>query len=123
MGVHIDSDEFERLARELADRRGTTVDQALTDLVRRELERDIRLSERRETVGESDDQDERRAQGFALLEERIALLPSEERDERRRSGRNFLEAVWKVQREIAALPVLDPRPIDELLYDEDGLPR
>ena len=31
-------------------------------------------------------------------------------------------AIRVIQERIAALPVLDPRPYDEILYDEDGLP-
>lgn len=28
-----------------------------------------------------------------------------------------------IQERVRAAPVLDPRPIDEILYDEDGLPK
>ena len=42
----------------------------------------------------------------------------------REAGREAKRAVIReIQDRIAALPVLDPRPYREILYDEDGLPR
>ena len=32
-------------------------------------------------------------------------------------------AAQRIRERLRLLPVLDPRPADELLYDEDGLPR
>ena len=48
------------------------------------------------------------------------VVEDPEREER---NRRFREAVREAQRAFAALPVLDPRTPDELLYDEDGLPK
>lgn len=31
--------------------------------------------------------------------------------------------ILRIGRECAALPVLDPRPADEILYDDNGLPK
>jgi antitoxin VapB len=42
---------------------------------------------------------------------------------RERSGRSLAEELNEIGRRCAALPVLDPRPADEILgYDEHGLP-
>lgn len=38
-------------------------------------------------------------------------------------GSDFMALVRDVQRRVAALPMLDDRPADEILYDEDGLPQ
>lgn len=46
-----------------------------------------------------------------------------EEDERERRARAFRERVREIQERVAALPTLDPRHPDEILYDEDGLPR
>ncbi len=43
--------------------------------------------------------------------------------ERERTAREFRERVREIQERVAALPTLDPRDPDEILYDEDGLPR
>lgn len=41
--------------------------------------------------------------------------------ERRLRGRNLREVIAEIQAEVAALPVLDDRPADEILgYNEDG---
>lgn len=50
----------------------------------------------------------------ALAERHARLLAAQE--EKRRRAHATLER-------IRALPVLDPRDPDEMLYDEDGLPR
>lgn len=116
MGVHIDSEEYERQARRLADHRGTSVDKALTDLLRRELER--------EGLSEAEDPGVRQAR---LLSEHFRkqweLLPPEEREARELESARRMEAIRDIQRRVAELPVLDPRPIDEVIYDEDGLPK
>lgn len=41
------------------------------------------------------------------------LLPSD----------NFLVGVREIQKRVAQLPILDSRPADEILYDENGLPK
>lgn len=54
----------------------------------------------------------------AALDKQIA----DEEDRRQERAAKFLRLVREIQEELAALPILDPRPIDEILYDEDGLP-
>lgn len=54
------------------------------------------------------------AVGRALRDRRAAL--DSDQDERDRRIRTLLA-------EIHAMPVLDPTPPDEMLYDRDGLPR
>lgn len=116
MGMVIDNDEFERLAHQLADRRGTSVNTALTDLLRRELERE----------GSATPEDEGVRRAKLMVEQfrkKYALLPPEEQEERSRREEEFMAAISDIQRRVAELPVLDPRPIDEIVYDEDGLPK
>ena len=119
MGVHIDSDEYERHARRLADHRGTTVDEALTGLLRRELEQ--------EGLIDPEDEGVRRARLIdKWQEERLALLPPDEREERLRQAEEFMAVVRGIQDRVAAMPVLDPRSSEEIMrdmYDEDGLPK
>ena len=116
MGVHIDSEEYERQARRLADHRGTSVDEALGDLLRRELEREGLIAPEDEGV--------RRAKLMVeQLRAKRALLPPEEQEERRRGDDDFMAGVRDLQRRVAELAVLDPRPADEIIYDEDGLPK
>jgi antitoxin VapB len=54
----------------------------------------------------------------------VALRERLAREERRGApGDLLLEEVLEIGRHCAALPILDPRPADELLgYDEHGLP-
>jgi antitoxin VapB len=63
------------------------------------------------------------ATGESLTEAiRNALRDRLER-ESRRSRRSMAAEVRWIQERIAALPILDPRPSDEILgYDEHGLP-
>ena len=54
------------------------------------------------------------------LAERLARTRRRREDERER----LLDDVRAIQERVARLPVLDPRPSDEILgYDADGLPR
>jgi len=46
-----------------------------------------------------------------------------EETERERIARAFRDRVREAQQAYAALPTLDPRDLDEILYDEDGLPK
>ncbi len=46
-----------------------------------------------------------------------------EETDRERMAREFLAVVKEVQERVARLPVLDPRSPDEMLYDEDGIPK
>lgn len=49
--------------------------------------------------------------------ERLARLRTD------RAGRSLVEDLDAVAERCSALPVLDPRPVDEILgYDDDGLP-
>jgi antitoxin VapB len=84
MTLYIRSEEADRLARQLAERTGLTLTEAVTRALRTELDR---TPERPRT------QDEKLA---------------------------FLRAL---QQRSAALPVLDPRSPEEMLYDQDGLPK
>lgn len=52
-----------------------------------------------------------------------AILSRLKRLRRERSGRSLAAELSEIGRRCAALPVLDPRPADEILgYDEHGLP-
>jgi len=54
----------------------------------------------------------------AALRERLERLAA------RRSARSLADELDEIAKRCAALPVLDPRPADEILgYDERGLPR
>jgi antitoxin VapB len=53
------------------------------------------------------------------LEERLARTEKAADTERDR----YVADLLAIGQQIAALPELDPRPIDEILYDEDGQPR
>lgn len=92
MGINLDSAELD-MARQLALHQGMTLDGAVGAALRRDLER----------------------QGLASKPE----LTTEERQQR---SQEFHAMVSEIQERIAALPVLDPRPYREILYDEDGLP-
>lgn len=53
-----------------------------------------------------------------------ALRDRLKREQGRRAGLDVAGEVMEISRRSAALPVLDPRPADEILdYDEQGLPR
>ena len=42
--------------------------------------------------------------------------------EQQARGKASLEEIMAIAREIASLPVVDPRSLEEMLYDEHGLP-
>lgn len=46
-----------------------------------------------------------------------------EETDRERVAREFKAVIKEVQERVAKLPVLDPRTPDEMLYDEDGIPK
>ncbi|WP_374942730.1 type II toxin-antitoxin system VapB family antitoxin [Sphingomonas sp.] len=92
MGINLDSAELD-MARQLAAHQGMTLDGAVSAALRRDIER----------------------QGLAAKPE----LTPEEREQR---SREFHAMVRDIQNKIAAVPLLDPRPYREILYDEDGLP-
>jgi antitoxin VapB len=52
-----------------------------------------------------------------------ALRERLERERKSRSREGMAERLMAIGRHAAALPVLDPRDPDEMLYDEDGLPK
>jgi antitoxin VapB len=70
----------------------------------------------------SPEQAVRRAVGDALLREGH---PLEERtpEERERIKADFIATVREIQARVRELPVLDPRHPDDILYDEDGIPK
>ncbi|HEU5149880.1 MAG TPA: type II toxin-antitoxin system VapB family antitoxin [Iamia sp.] len=51
----------------------------------------------------------------------VALRQRLDRENRIR-GRDLHDVVAELQARVAQMPVLDDRPIDDLLYDEHGLP-
>ena len=88
--ITIDDPETERLARELAARRGESVEAVVRAAVL--------------------------AQAATVEELAQAEAPPAEQARRK-------IVIERIQREIAALPVLDTRSADEILgYDENGLP-
>ena len=52
-----------------------------------------------------------------------ALREKLERETRRKSREGLAERLMEIGRRASALPVLDPRDPDEILYDEFGLPK
>lgn len=52
-----------------------------------------------------------------------ALRERLEREKRARSKAGVADKLKRLAEECAALPVLDPRDPDEILYDEYGLPK
>ena len=84
MSLYIRNEETDRLARELADRTGMNLTDAITQALRAELDR---TPPKPRTV-----------------EEKLAFIR-------------------RIQEESARHPVLDPRGPDQILYDEDGLPK
>lgn len=84
MALSIKHPEADRLARELAQRTGESLTEAVVVALRERL--------RRETG--------------------------------RRQAVSVSEQLREIRRRLAALPILDPRPADEIIgYDENGLPR
>lgn len=92
MGINLDSAELD-MARQLALHQGTTLDGAVGAALRRDMERQG-LKERREPTPE----------------------------ERERQSQQTRAVIRDIQERVAKLPILDPRPYREILYDEDGLP-
>ena len=52
-----------------------------------------------------------------------ALRERLERKKKLKSKEGLAERLMELGRRAASLPVLDPREPDEMLYDEDGLPK
>lgn len=52
-----------------------------------------------------------------------ALREKLERETKKRSREGLAERLLEIGRRASALPVLDPRDPDEMLYDEFGLPK
>jgi antitoxin VapB len=86
MSLYIRSEEADRLAREVAQRTGETLTEAVTTALRQRLE----------------------------------TLPDTGSD-------GDFDALWRytqgLQETLAALPLRDHRPHDQMLYDENGLPK
>ncbi|MBM3596796.1 MAG: PSK operon transcription factor [Alphaproteobacteria bacterium] len=53
----------------------------------------------------------------------MALEERRDRVARARRGKSLADELDEIAKRCAALPVLDPRSPDEILYDENGLPR
>ncbi len=53
----------------------------------------------------------------------MAVCNELQRDREAERKADFIQRVREVQAAFAAMPVLDPRPYREMLYDEDGLPK
>ncbi len=91
--ITIDDPETERLARELAARDGESVERVIRKAVQAQA---------------------------ATLTATAEGIPTEAPPE---VQARRMAAIARIQQEIAALPVLDPRSADEILgYDENGLP-
>ena len=88
MTRHILSEEADRIARQMAEQSGDSLDEIVTRALRAEAER---ASPKPWTKPRT-------------REEKLAFIA-------------------ELQRRSAALPVLDPRTPEEMLYDEDGLPK
>ena len=52
-----------------------------------------------------------------------AMRETLERETRRRGRDEIARQLMEIGERAAALPVLDPRSPDDMLYDEDGLPK
>lgn len=100
MAMTIQNPEVERLARELAQKTGVTIDDAVAQALRRAV-----LDQMLETI-ERD------------VKREPKKFPNDEENAHR-----IHALVKRIQDEIAAMPVLDHRSSDEILgYDEWGLP-
>ncbi|MBI1684368.1 type II toxin-antitoxin system VapB family antitoxin [Caulobacter hibisci] len=86
MGFAIHDEETLRMARELADRKGLSLDDVFAHAMRAELDRTPPRSAPK------------------TREEKLAIMV-------------------ELQARSAALPILDPRTPEEMLYDEHGLPK
>lgn len=97
MALKIESAEADRLARELAERTGESVEQAVVHALRRALVEEMRERIERDV--------KREWTKFDTGDPRVT------------------EAIREIQERVAKLPVIDDRPADELLgYDDWGLP-
>jgi antitoxin VapB len=52
-----------------------------------------------------------------------ALREKLEREKRKASREGLAERLLEIGREASKLPVIDPRSLEEMLYDEFGLPK
>lgn len=111
MPIVIDPDT-ERLVRRLADATGTTLDAAVHDAVR------ARLSAieppRVKHSADAFDAEIARIQAETKASGPTPSLPD---------NQHVLDAIARAQARIAALPVLNARSGDDMLYDEYGLPK
>jgi antitoxin VapB len=95
MTRHMLSEEADRLARQMAEQTGDTLDEVVMRGLRAEAERTSENLTETVAVGENDSE---------TWEERLA-------------------AIRAIQRRVAALPRLEEGSDEELLYDADGLPK
>ena len=61
--------------------------------------------------------------GISITEAVKGALKKSVADERRLRGKASLEELLALARKLHDMPVLDPRSPDEMLYDENGLPK
>lgn len=116
MGVQFDTEKTRSMAKELSDRLGVSEAFIVEEALQTQMERLHMRPER--------DEGTRRA--VIIAEQLRARVPPEQREEHERRRAEFMEHIRRIQSEVAALPVLDPRPIEEIMrdmYDEDGLPK
>jgi antitoxin VapB len=100
MALTIQNPETERLARELAEKTGASIDDAVAKALRHAVLDQVREAIERDAKREP------------------TRFPNDEE-----SARRIHELVKRIQDEVAAMPVLDDRSPDGLLgYDEWGLP-
>ncbi|WP_132090137.1 type II toxin-antitoxin system VapB family antitoxin [Caulobacter sp. BK020] len=88
MPRHILTDEADRLARQVAEQTGESLDDVVERALRAEADR---------------------------TQPPLMTKP--------RTPEEKLALIAEIQARVAALPILDPRDPDEILYDEDGLPK
>lgn len=124
MGVQFDIDQFatddaRSMAKRLAGHLGVSEAFITEEALRTQMECFGMIPAR--------DEGTRRAVILAEhLRRKREALPPEQRAEREREVARRMEAIRDIQRRVAELPVLDPRPIEEIMrdiYDEDGIPK
>lgn len=119
MGVQFDTEEARRMAKELADRLGVSETFIVEESLRTQMEA-VGLLPRRDPGVRS------AAIIVEQIRERVARLPPDEREAHQRRTVERMEILREIQDSVARLPVLDPRPIEEIvrdIYDEDGIPK
>jgi antitoxin VapB len=112
MALLIDNPEVERLALELAQETGESVEDAVALAIREWLSRQVYIRKQ----GSLGAGEVVRDPVVEAIRERMLRQPRPDRD-------RTIAAIRQIQEHLSTLPVLDPRSPDELLgYDEYGLP-